>query len=691
MADDLPWLQVPAAQPDDVEMEDPDAFGDPLPPLVPEPPQLVNHEAGVAVHDPEWGGEWNPPPVDTWRAEFVHRLLPNNAGAFLGRCTEPVGLTSALDMNLPATLVRLDADNIVRDALFPSAIRNDRGCMDLAASFQKRSCSGSTTATMQHVALHRGCVGSNTIRSGYRHPVAHSGSLPFPESHEQHIPLNGPPTRQVRHPSASGSDSSKSLLTVISACLPRASTPIHPRVREDLLCAHQTPAAYRPPLEGDFDDDGSTAPQPVTDHIHGYQVLLPPDSPLGTAKWSSACPYTYVTRELMQLQGPWGHAQLCFHRGGSVLTECGQTLPYYHILEFLDIHFQESYSVRYSWPGSHPPNPAGIIYTHRLYDVPVVGLPPAAVAPNADAPPLVPCHFCLGNDILDACGWALNPEASIFNVGQSAQLMQTPLGDPNRRNMLQFCAPCLPGQLFMVPTCDVTRQALPPGHPVLDYFQIQQYLHRLCSIISYTCLPMRAHSFSVLSELDIFEYSSSILSTFRYPSDGPDGMRQVVASSLRLPLDPSDVYYPQWQYHMLPRKCPVPPHAPQIHALHHSQGPNIPLVCPPATRRHVATIRATEGQHLRNNERAARAILREFLDANTDDCPIQLYSTSGIQVGWYDNSTRGNGGISSFIGTTAIRRHHRSSYMCHRTWRHPSIVMKTPAMFPEGTNLRTEW
>jgi hypothetical protein len=535
-------------------------------------------------------------------------------------------------------------------------------------------------------------VGSNTIRSGYRHPVAHSGSLPFAESFDEHIPPDGPPHRRVQHPSASGSDSQASQLTVISACLPRESTPTCPRIREDLQCAHQTPAAYRPLQVGDFDDDGSLAPQPVADHIHGYQILLPTDSPLGTAKWSSACPHPYVTRELMQLQGPWGHVELCHSGGGSVLTECGQTLRYYYILTYLDIHFQESYSTRFSgWPNDAPPDPAGIIYTHRLYNVPVVGLPPAVNAADVDDAPPVPCHFCLGNDVLDSCGWSLNPQASIFNVGRSDPLMHTPLGDPERRNMLQFCAPCLPGQLFMVPTCDVTRQALPADHTILSYFNIQEYLHRLCTIIAYTCLPMRAHSFSVLSELDIFEYRASILASFRYSSDGPDRLKEVVASSIRLPLDPSDISSPKWQYHQPPSKCPRPLPAPSIHDPHHSQKPNIPLVYPPATRRHISTIRATEGQHLRNNERMNRALLQEFLDRKTDDYPITLYTTSGVQVGWYDTDTRDAGGLASFIGTTATRRYHNPNYMCHRTWRHPSITVETPVMFPEGTRLRTEW
>jgi hypothetical protein len=357
----------------------------------------------------------------------------------------------------------------------------------------------------------------------------------------------------------------------------------------------------------------------------------------------------------------------------------------------LDIHFQESYSTRYSWPGDDPLDPAGIIYTHRLYDVAVVSLPPVVGAANpGDAPP-VPCHFCLGNDVLDSCGWSLNPEASIFNVGRSEQLMQTPLGNPERRNMLQFCAPCLPGQLFMVPTCDVTRQALPSDHPVLSHFNIQEYLHRLCTIIAYTCLPMRAHSFSVLSELDVFEYRASILASFRYPSNSPDRVRQVVASCIRLPLDPSDIYCPKWQYHLLPRECPVPLPAPSLNDLHYTVAPNIPLVFPPATRRHVSTIRATEGQHLRNNERATRALLQEFLGSKTDDHPIVLYTTSGVQVGWYNSTTRDHGGTASFIGTTATRRYHNRDHMGHRTWRHRCLVLKTPAMFPEGTPLRTEW
>jgi hypothetical protein len=365
-----------------------------------------------------------------------------------------------------------------------------------------------------------------------------------------------------------------------------------------------------------------------------------------------------------------------------VYLECGRMLPYHYILEFLDVHFQES-STPYGPMPEFPPRPAGIVYTHRLYDVPVVDLPLPL--------PAVPCHLCFGNDLLDACGWSLNPGASVYNVEFSEELLATPLGNPATRDMLQFCAPCLPGQLFMVPTCYVVQDGLPDDHPNLSHFEIQKYLHRLCSIIAYTCLPMRAHSYSVLSELDIFEYRASILSTFRYASDCPDRVRQVISSSIRLPFDPSDIYYPQWRYHQLPCASPIPLPPPAIGDAHHFQSRNLPLVFPPATIRHVSDIRAAEGQYLRNNERASRALLQAFLSTPSNDCSIVLYSTAGVQIGWYEDCTRAQGGIPMYIGVSAKRLWDDSSYMCHRTWRHPSILLKTLSMFPEGTVLREGW
>jgi hypothetical protein len=116
------------------------------------PPPLVYQGSDIVVDAfSEFGDNWEKPtPFDTWAAESVFRLLPYHAEHFLGKCKEPIGLTSALDMNILSTFIRLSANHIVRDALLPSVIRSDRKCMDLAAHFQEMSCSGSTMTTLSH-------------------------------------------------------------------------------------------------------------------------------------------------------------------------------------------------------------------------------------------------------------------------------------------------------------------------------------------------------------------------------------------------------------------------------------------------------------------------------------------------------------------------------------------------------------
>jgi hypothetical protein len=611
---------------------------------------------------------------------MVYRLLELNPEPFFFIYNGPMGRTCATDPNIPCCWFRLDTSSLRMNALLPPILRNSRYFMDWVAAEQEKVCSGSTLTAMQQLSAHRRFVGSDTLRSDLRHPYAWSGALPWPERVEQHLPAGAPPSRDMQHPTISGSPREWTQLTVISACTPWSYTELPPRVRLDSCCAQQTPAEYEVLKNEDCDE----IKQSVHIDVHGPEILLPRGSALGTAKWSSACPYTYVSKWIMDFQGPFSHIRPVSRYGNpsTVLLEDGTTRPYFYILEFVDIHFQDSgYAL---WSNDDPPEPDSIIHTHRLFDVPVVDLPvydPNAPSTSSQPPPNhTPCHICLGNDLLDACSWSLNHLATMFNTKRYDYISQLPVGGLATGQVLQFSAPSRPGLLFMVPTTNVQQQTLPSTHPTLSPWHLELYLRRICATISYTCLPLRIHSFSVLSELDVFEYSASIMDEFWYPCPGPDGRRKVVSSALRPPLDASDVFYPQWTYHQHPWAHPLPAPPPPDHLAPrgHRVYTHVPLIHPAPTLRHVSSIRARQGQHLRNNERNHRSqVLLQ------DPAEVQLYSTAGIRVGWVEHS-HPDGRVIGYTATRNIPyspRHH----MCHPAWRNrrfPEMVV--PWLFPDA-------